>query len=90
LEDYHNLLYKNVMGLQWGAQFCPHAEMLIKIDDDTAINLPGLIAIAPPLLKNGGLLGRVITEVIPLRSNNKWAVSLKEWPKPLYPNYLFG
>jgi hypothetical protein len=90
LEDYHNLLYKNVMGLQWGVQFCPQAQMLIKIDDDTAINLTGLLAIAPPLIKNGGLLGRVIDQGKPQRNSSKWMVTHKEWPLPRYPHYLLG
>jgi hypothetical protein len=78
------------MGLQWAVQFCPQAQMLIKIDDDTAINLPGLLKIAPPLLNNGGLLGRVINEAKPQRRKTKWAVTLKEWPSPHYPRYILG
>jgi hypothetical protein len=90
LENYRNLSYKNVMGLQWGVQNCPQAQIVIKIDDDTAINLPGLLAIAPPLLKNEGLLGRVVSYDTPLRSNSKWTVSLQEWPQRSYPTFLSG
>jgi Galactosyltransferase len=78
------------MGMQWGVQFCPQAQMLIKIDDDTAINLPQLLALAPPLLKNEGLLGRIIDQAKPQRNSSKWIVTYKEWPSPRYPHYLLG
>jgi Galactosyltransferase len=80
------------MGLQWGVQFCPQAQMLIKIDDDTAINLPQLLALAPPLLKNETLIGAISNGAGPQRSDSwsKWIVSLEEWPSPVYPDYLLG
>jgi len=90
MDDYKNLTYKNVMGLQWAVEFCPQAQMLIKIDDDTAINLPGLLQIAPPMLIDGALLGRVMNGTKPLRQNSKWRVSRKEWPKRRYPPYILG
>jgi Galactosyltransferase len=90
LEDYRNLSYKNVMGLQWGVQFCPQAQMLIKIDDDTAINLPQLLALAPPLLSNGTLVGAISYGAEPQRDSGKWIVTQEEWPNPVYPDYLLG
>jgi Galactosyltransferase len=80
------------MGLQWGVQFCPQAQMLIKIDDDTAINLPQLLALAPPLLKNETLIGAISNGAGPQRSDSwsKWIVSLEEWPSSVYPEYLLG
>ena len=91
LEDYHNLTYKHAMGLRWASQFCPQAQMLIKIDDDTAANLPRLIQeIAPPLLNKENMLGAVFARAKPMRETSKWQVSLKEWPSPVYPSYLSG
>jgi Galactosyltransferase len=91
MDDYRNLTYKNVMGLQWAVEFCPQAQMLIKIDDDTAINLPGLLKLAPPMLNNGALIGRVINGGKPLRRRDtKWRVSRKEWPKRRYPRHILG
>jgi Galactosyltransferase len=78
------------MGLQWGVQFCPQAQMLIKVDDDTAINLPRVLQEAPPLLVNGSMIGAQFFSPEPLRNETKWAVSLQEWPRSHYPDYLSG
>jgi hypothetical protein len=79
------------MGLRWASQFCPHAQMLIKIDDDIVANLPRLIMeIAPPLLNKENMLGAVYGGTKPIREASKWQVSLQDWPSPDYPNYLSG
>jgi len=78
------------MGLQWCVQFCPQTQMLIKIDDDTAINLPQLLAIAEPLLINGTMVGSVSSGAPPQRTSSKSIVTMEEWPGSMYPDYLSG
>lgn len=78
------------MGLRWAAQNCPQAQMLIKIDDDIAVDLPQLLATVPLLLNKENMVGKVYFKTTPLRKNTKWRVSLKEWPRAYYPNYLSG
>jgi hypothetical protein len=90
LEDYHNLTYKHAMGLRWGVQFCPQAQMLIKLDDDIVVDLPRLLAIASPLLNKGNMLGYVLDGMTPERLATKWRVSPKDWPRTHYPRFLSG
>lgn len=83
--------YKNINGFQWAVKHCLQAQMLIKIDDDTVMNLPEVLALAPPLLKNGTLVGGIKYDAIPQRGGNgKWDVSQQEWPGTTYPHYLVG
>ena len=39
-DTYTNLTLKTVMGLKWGAIFCPQAKYVMKTDDDIFINVP--------------------------------------------------
>lgn len=34
-----NLTYKHTMGLEWAARYCPQAQLVIKMDDDIAVDL---------------------------------------------------
>ncbi|CAB3360187.1 Hypothetical predicted protein [Cloeon dipterum] len=89
LEDYHNLTYKHTMGLRWAAQFCPQAQLLIKMDDDIAVDLPRLIALAPSMVHHN-MLGYVLDGLTPERHKTKWRVSTKDWPESHYPRFLSG
>lgn len=48
IEAYRNLTYKHVMGLRWAAQNCFNVDFIIKMDDDTVVNVEQL----PKLLKS--------------------------------------
>lgn len=37
-DSYHNLTYKNLMGLKWTLEHCPEARFIMKVDDDTMID----------------------------------------------------
>lgn len=43
IDDYKNMTYKHVMAYRWLIQYCSHAQVLIKLDDDTLVNTPQLI-----------------------------------------------
>lgn len=42
-DAYRNMTYKHVMALKWFNQYCPHAQFLIKADDDVFVNTPQLL-----------------------------------------------
>ncbi|XP_059483707.1 beta-1,3-galactosyltransferase 5 isoform X2 [Neocloeon triangulifer] len=89
LEDYHNLTYKHAMSLQWAVQFCPQAKFLIKQDDDIAVDLPRLLALAPSLVHQN-MIGYVLDGMTPERHKTKWRVSKTDWPSGHYPRFLSG
>ena len=44
-DSYHNLTLKTVMGLKWTSIFCPHAQFILKTDDDIYVNVPLLTSV---------------------------------------------
>ncbi len=36
---YRNLTYKHIMGLKWVSTYCSNAHTVVKVDDDTFVNI---------------------------------------------------
>lgn len=93
-DAYRNLTYKHIMGLKYAAQECPHAEFIIKMDDDIVFD-PFRISY---MLKNLDmettmyfLKGFVLSEKQPIREKySKWYVTKEEYSRNYYPPYLSG
>lgn len=92
IEDYRNLTYKHVMGLQWAVNFCPQAKYIIKMDHDIIFDFYRLNFLLKKLPRKELLLaGYVMTRMKPIREPaNKWYVSKEEYERVNYPNFLSG
>lgn len=99
VENYRNLSYKHIMGLQWSALNCPKARFIIKIDDDIIYDifhvkryLDALELENPKLTSSSELLAGYILDSKPVIRNqaNKWFVSPQEYSGNVYPSYLSG
>lgn len=94
VEAYRNLTYKHIMGLKWASTYCSEAKYVIKMDDDTVVNLQRLEDILNSLkLVNTPkfIAGYKLTKMKPIRdSSNKWFVTLDEYPGNSYPTFLSG
>ena len=92
-EAYHNLSLKMSVVLHWVATFCPEARHVIKVDQDTFVNLPLLLDVLELLSakRSRFVLGRKHRNTKPpvLRSG-KWKVSKDDYPFPLFPRYVYG
>ncbi|CAK9301399.1 unnamed protein product [Gordionus sp. m RMFG-2023] len=44
VDSYQNMTYKTAMGLKWISYHCPHAEFVLKIDDDIYVDIFHLIS----------------------------------------------
>lgn len=38
LDTYHNLTHKGVLAFRWIQSYCPHAQLILKVDDDMFVN----------------------------------------------------
>lgn len=94
VDSYHNLTYKHVMGLKWASEHCMKAEYLIKMDDDIFVDLYKLTDLLKSdhfKMDNSSILCNVFDELIPSRTaNNKWYVTIEEYPLDIYPKYCSG
>jgi len=83
------------MGLKYAAHYCPQASMVIKMDDDIAVDIFQLSDWAKKEGLSGlQIAGAVMTgnELIPLRQDaiSKWSVTHEEYPMTRYPPFVSG
>lgn len=94
LEAYRNLTYKHVMGLKWAATYCPTAQFVIKMDDDTVLNmykLPLLLDSVQSMVGKSFIAGYKLSKMTPIRDpGNKWFVTPQEYAPQIYPQFVSG
>ncbi|XP_032757692.1 putative UDP-GlcNAc:betaGal beta-1,3-N-acetylglucosaminyltransferase LOC100288842 [Rattus rattus] len=93
LDSSENQTLKIISMTQWAVAFCPNALFVLKADEDTFINLPGLVDYLLDLKGQleGIYLGRVIHQDIPSRDpHSQEFVPLSEYPEKYYPDYCSG
>lgn len=91
-ENYRNLTYKHLMGLEWASSECNKVSYILKIDDDTVFNIKKTYEFLKTLPKDDELLmGYILNYTLPKRNKqNKWYVTFDEYPRSIYPPYLSG
>lgn len=92
VENYRNLTFKHLMGLQWASTACSNASYILKVDDDTVFNLERTYRLLETLDANDiFLLGYILNNTKPRRNKeNKWYVTREEYSRKNYPAYLSG
>ncbi|KAJ8039141.1 Beta-1,3-galactosyltransferase 1 [Holothuria leucospilota] len=90
-DSYKNLTLKTLSGLKWASLYCSQARYVMKVDDDTLINFKTLIDTLTISPKEDFITGHVCRRCRPVRDQmHKWYISLDEYPKSFYPNYVKG
>uniref|UniRef100_T1IKI1 Galectin domain-containing protein n=1 Tax=Strigamia maritima TaxID=126957 RepID=T1IKI1_STRMM len=91
-ESYKNLSVKTLLMLRWVKDHCPNAKFILKADDDMFINIYNLLDfINREESNNSAIYGKLGHNWAPIRnSNSKWMVTLDEYDKPVYPDYITG
>ncbi|KAL1509868.1 hypothetical protein ABEB36_004540 [Hypothenemus hampei] len=93
-EAYRNLTYKHVMGLKWAGKYCSKAKYVVKMDDDTVINisnLKGMLNSLHAIQNEDFIAGYKLEHMKPIRnSDNKWFVTQEEYSESTYPTFLSG
>ena len=78
-DTYRNLTLKGVMGLRWTALHCSHARVIIKIDDDTFLNMYQITRDIFPEARNKSLhfwcQNHPVNQKEIFRSMSKWSVA---------------
>ncbi|KAI8497231.1 hypothetical protein Bbelb_251800 [Branchiostoma belcheri] len=99
VDSYRNLTLKTVMCLKWASEFCPGAKFVMKVDDDTFVNIYSLVRHLKRLSANKTtrlVTGHVNSGVEPIRDlnttdkNKRWYISTKDYPWETFPDYASG
>ncbi|CAL1529720.1 unnamed protein product [Lymnaea stagnalis] len=91
-DTYEYLPNKVFDGVTWVLRHKETAEYLMKVDDDTIVNVGHLVQeLAAGIINSTQILGAICTNAAVIRdSADKWAVSILDYPFPTYPTYAFG
>ena len=95
LESYRNLSYKHVLGLKYALHYCPQTSFVLKMDDDTAVDLFRMLALLETLgtqesLTIVGSLMNINERKVLRDLDSKWYVTYDEYPSTIYPNFVSG
>lgn len=96
VDEYRNLTIKHLMAYQWTLSHCRHVTFVVKVDDDTIVNVFRLIEfltsgdnILSP--KNNVIYCSACVNHGPCRDErDKWFVSKSEYSQDKYPTYCEG
>ncbi|XP_053393046.1 beta-1,3-galactosyltransferase 1-like isoform X2 [Mercenaria mercenaria] len=95
IDSYRNLTYKCVMGLHWVQKYCNHTKFVVKVDDDTLIDIYHLVRFLLQKSPDGNVEDFLYCSIYhnqgPRRTkDDKWFVPESEYPYSKYPPYCEG
>ncbi len=95
IDNYKNLTHKHIMGLKWIKDSCSHAQFIVKVDDDTFINIFKLVDYLDMKYSQKPMENTLYCSVFrnqgPRRDKeDKWYVSVEEYSPDKYPPYCEG
>ncbi|XP_071104955.1 beta-1,3-galactosyltransferase 5-like isoform X2 [Haliotis cracherodii] len=88
-ESYYNLTYKVLMGYKWAKQFCPAAKYILKVDEDTFINMAALVKILGTLDLKNTVMGPYF-ETAAVERGGKHQLGKEGYPFNFYPPHVKG
>ncbi|PVD37685.1 hypothetical protein C0Q70_00285 [Pomacea canaliculata] len=90
-DTYRNLTVKVLTSLHYAATRCPATDFVLKVDEDTFVNVPYLLEFLRYHRKelSGRMVGYAINRPVSVRLG-KWRVAAEAYPLPIFPKYLFG
>ncbi|KAI4463756.1 beta-13-n-acetylglucosaminyltransferase [Holotrichia oblita] len=93
MEAYRNLTYKHVMGLKWITNYCSNTKYVIKMDDDTVVDMKQFLTLLKKLKlpSSNYIVGYILRGMTPIREPaNKWYVTKEEYKLSKYPTFVSG
>ena len=93
VESYQNLSLKMAVVMQWSAAHCPGARHVMKLDEDTFLDLPLLVDLLSEVSRRRPryILGyRHHMNHPPVVRGGRWGVPREVYPFRKYPRYVIG
>ncbi|KAH3720166.1 hypothetical protein DPMN_063060 [Dreissena polymorpha] len=90
-DSYNNLTRKTLFGLKWVLNYCNQIDYVIKVDIDTFVHIPKLMAQVAKFTPSfeGEIFGRLWKDA-EARRDGKWKIDIKDYPLRKYPPYCDG
>nr|KAG5713555.1 hypothetical protein BaRGS_024603 [Batillaria attramentaria] len=90
-DSYRNLTFKTLTSLYWASTRCPGAKFVMKVDEDTFVNVPYLMEYLHYHQDSlaHSVVGYAHRKPVSVRTG-RWAVRFKDYPLPVFPRYLYG
>lgn len=90
-ENYFKLTYKTVAMLEFVMKRCSNAKFLIKVDDDTFLNVPNALEFIQKQKNTTRSIFGQISDGVPQRYNvDKYYLNKKEFSGDSFPPYYYG
>lgn len=97
LQDDFNSTYRRggevqlIMGYEWAVKYCSNVKHVLKVSDDTFVNVPKILQLVSQTNLSNSIWGQCWNLSYPLRDKtHRWYVSPSEWPAEKYPKYCAG
>ena len=91
IDSYYGLANKSITAVNWIHKYCNSVKVLIKADDDLALDIERIIkSIIPYFNQTRHLMCFVMTPPVIRNKNSKFYVSFDEYPDKFYPTYCNG
>ncbi|GAB6022812.1 hypothetical protein CHUAL_006910 [Chamberlinius hualienensis] len=92
IDSYRNVTLRDLMSLRWAWKFCPQARLIMRLDDDTSVDIYTMFGIAEKyykaLKKTVGCFR--VWYGAPVMRTDTYAVSKDEHPDDIYEPYCAG
>ncbi|XP_041363246.1 beta-1,3-galactosyltransferase 1-like [Gigantopelta aegis] len=88
-DSYFNLTLKVLMSFRWIREFCPAAKYVMKVDEDTYVNVPKLVALIGSRNWNNTIFGLFISNEDVGRTG-KYNISKTAYPPSIFPPHVKG
>lgn len=93
-DKYDNLTLKTILLFKWSSEYCPKAQLFLKIDDDVLFNTKEMSKFLTPIL-NDSLVNTFICRVAKgshaIRDPmNKWYLPFEEYNRNILPTFCLG
>ena len=91
IDSYHNLSLKSMLMLRWASTYCASAKFILKVDDDTFVDMRSLVTNLQFTVNHHFVMGRMISGAQPFHDkNSKYYTPSDVYRGATYPQYLSG
>ncbi|XP_063952809.1 beta-1,3-galactosyltransferase 1-like [Lytechinus pictus] len=92
MDTYKNLTIKTMMGMKWASIYCPHANYIMKTDDDMYIQYANIVPhLSKPITPTSNYVSGFVINGSPIRDpKSKWYMPKETYPGTKYPPFCSG